>query len=444
MNVLSMGGAKVFLEGVAQMKEGLVDLTGWFLRSAEANAMFWQRLGQASTKDWLWGDPIKDAMNARNEELARLQKQQEDFKAIVAGRVTIEQAVKNAPTPYVGSINPPTPKKKKSGGRAKQPEYVDFSGKPITPTEDQLFFLNHPPKPRRFQDLEAFQEAADGIEERNTELMASLQRAWLQSSDQRIALIELDRDAAIAALDEQELSEEHHAQAVSMIRQTANLDIATEAGRLAETTNKTDESAFKLSDTFQGFGQVATSAFEDAIIKGEKFSDVLAGLAEDIQRLLMRNTVNKLVELGINAAGTALGAYMGGGSYASQQTTAEWTSFKGLRRNALGNAFDGGNVIPFARGGIVGRPTIFPMARGMGLMGEAGPEAVMPLKRMPSGNLGVEAGGKGVTVNIINNTPAQVTTEEKRDERGGITHERHHRRASSRRWRSAPRGRARP
>ena len=48
------------------------------------------------------------------------------------------------------------------------------------------------------------------------------------------------------------------------------MDIATEAGRLAETTDKTTESTFKLSDTFQGFGQVASSAFEDAIIKGEQ------------------------------------------------------------------------------------------------------------------------------------------------------------------------------
>ena len=104
----------------------------------------------------------------------------------------------------------------------------------------------------------------------------------------------------------------------------------------------------------------------------------------------------------------------------ASQTTAEWTSFKGLRRHALGNAFDHGNIIAFARGGIVGRPTIFPMARGMGLMGEAGPEAVVPLKRMPSGNLGVEGGG-GVTVNIINHTPSQVSTEGQRDERGGMT-----------------------
>ena len=218
MNVLAMQGGKTFLETVAAMKQGLVDLTGWFLRTAEANATMWQRLGKATMKDWLWGDPIKDAMNARNEALEAEKKKQDDFKAIVAGQVKIEQAVRSAPTPYAGSINPPKPPKPKKAPRAaaKQPEYIDMTtGKATTPNEDQLYFLAHPPKPRRFQDLEAFEEAADGIEKRNDDLMASLQRAWLQASNQRIGLIELDRDAAIAALDEQELSEEQHAQAVA-------------------------------------------------------------------------------------------------------------------------------------------------------------------------------------------------------------------------------------
>lgn len=69
---------------------------------------------------------------------------------------------------------------------------------------------------------------------------------------------------------------------------------------------------------------------------------------------------------------------------------------------ADGAAFQGGHVIPFAKGGIVTKPTIFPMARGMGLMGEAGPEAVMPLKRGSDGKLGVEGGGgqTNITVNI--------------------------------------------
>jgi phage-related minor tail protein len=57
-------------------------------------------------------------------------------------------------------------------------------------------------------------------------------------------------------------------------------------------------------------------------------------------------------------------------------------------------------VIPFALGGIVTRPTLFPMANGMGLMGEAGAEAVMPLERGPGGRLGVRAmsGGPPLTV----------------------------------------------
>ena len=64
-----------------------------------------------------------------------------------------------------------------------------------------------------------------------------------------------------------------------------------------------------------------------------------------------------------------------------------------------GGAFSAGNIIPFANGGIVGSPTMFGMSGGRtGLMGEAGPEAIMPLKRGPNGKLGVEGGGN-VTVN---------------------------------------------
>jgi len=68
---------------------------------------------------------------------------------------------------------------------------------------------------------------------------------------------------------------------------------------------------------------------------------------------------------------------------------------------ANGAAFNNGNVVPFANGGVVGSPTTFPMAGGKtGLMGEAGPEAIMPLKRGKDGKLGVAAdGGGAVTVN---------------------------------------------
>ncbi|XYD07253.1 phage tail tape measure protein [Methylobacterium sp. NMS12] len=88
---------------------------------------------------------------------------------------------------------------------------------------------------------------------------------------------------------------------------------------------------------------------------------------------------------------------------------------------ARGGVFRGGRVQPFAAGGVVAAPTYFPMAGGAGLMGEAGPEAIMPLGRGPDGRLGVAAGGAAarpvsVTVNIATPDPgafrrseAQVT-----------------------------------
>lgn len=61
---------------------------------------------------------------------------------------------------------------------------------------------------------------------------------------------------------------------------------------------------------------------------------------------------------------------------------------------ANGGAFaQAGEVTAFARGGIVNQPTVFPFSKGIGLMGEAGPEAILPLRRGPGGRLGVDAGG---------------------------------------------------
>lgn len=64
--------------------------------------------------------------------------------------------------------------------------------------------------------------------------------------------------------------------------------------------------------------------------------------------------------------------------------------------NADGNVFRSGALVPFANGGVVGGPTLFPMSGGAtGLMGEAGAEAIMPLTRTKDGKLGVRADGAG-------------------------------------------------
>ena len=76
----------------------------------------------------------------------------------------------------------------------------------------------------------------------------------------------------------------------------------------------------------------------------------------------------------------------------------------GLPGFAKGGVFAQNKIVPFAYGGVVNKPTLFPMRDGMGLMGEAGAEAVMPLKRTRQGRLGVEAtGGGGNIVNVTVN-----------------------------------------
>ena len=71
-----------------------------------------------------------------------------------------------------------------------------------------------------------------------------------------------------------------------------------------------------------------------------------------------------------------------------------------LISSANGNVFAQNGIVPFANGGIVDRPMMFPFAKGIGLMGEAGPEAIMPLKRGADGKLGVAGGGGGTSVTI--------------------------------------------
>lgn len=114
------------------------------------------------------------------------------------------------------------------------------------------------------------------------------------------------------------------------------------------------------------------SALEDIILKGGDASEVISNLLA---------------------------------SFASSLFQSGFDSLFPTLANAKGNAFSGGNIIPFASGGIVSGPTMFGMRGGLGLMGEAGPEAIMPLRRGSDGKLGVAAAhggsaGGGVAVHV--------------------------------------------
>ena len=101
-----------------------------------------------------------------------------------------------------------------------------------------------------------------------------------------------------------------------------------------------------------------------------------------------------------------------------QMITKPFTNFlDGLFGNANGNAFVDGKVEKYAYGGVVKKPTLFPMANGIGLMGEAGAEAILPLRRGSNGKLGVQSTGGGFG-NIVVNVDASGRSVEGSQEGG--------------------------
>ncbi|WP_232830472.1 phage tail tape measure protein [Oceanicella sp. SM1341] len=143
----------------------------------------------------------------------------------------------------------------------------------------------------------------------------------------------------------------------------------------------TERESRSLSRTM---GSSLRGAFEGLVFDGARVSDVLSGIGRSVGSGVFSAAIRPVQ----NALGTGVEALV-----------------SGLMPFAQGGVFGAGRVRAFAQGGIVDSPTYFGMRGGTGLMGEAGPEAIMPLARGPDGKLGVRGAGGGVQVNVTVNTP---------------------------------------
>ncbi|MDU0343435.1 phage tail tape measure protein [Bosea rubneri] len=145
-----------------------------------------------------------------------------------------------------------------------------------------------------------------------------------------------------------------------------------------------------LTKASEAFGKSISGAFVKGVVEGRRFEDVLRSVGRTLSDSLLKSALKPLQ--------SGLSGLLGSGL------------------KSLGGLFSGGvggaaapSVSVFADGGVVAAPSYFAMGRGLGLMGERGAEAILPLSRGPDGKLGVRAGGgegrRPVNITVQVSTP---------------------------------------
>ena len=148
----------------------------------------------------------------------------------------------------------------------------------------------------------------------------------------------------------------------------------------------------------------------------QAFSSFARSVLSDMQKIIASEIRSQIIGAVFKGLGTVFGAAIGGmGSASAGSYGVTNTSFSGLSPSANGNVFSGAGISAHS-GTVVSSPTVFPFAKGVGLMGEAGPEAILPLTRGSNGKLGVQTNNTGQKAGNVYNI--SVTVQASKDQSG--------------------------
>lgn len=166
------------------------------------------------------------------------------------------------------------------------------------------------------------------------------------------------------------------------------IETMEKAATLDSTVERLDRRTASLAVSANGFARAMSQAFVQSTAGGKQFDDVLKGLALRISSMALTAAFKPLAQSFAGGLNNLFSGLFGGGG----------------GDNVLKAAM--GAIKPFAAGGVIGTPTYFPLSGGMGLAGEAGPEAIMPLTRGSDGRLGVAMqGGAAASISVHIATP---------------------------------------
>lgn len=166
----------------------------------------------------------------------------------------------------------------------------------------------------------------------------------------------------------------------------------------------------------------AFMSMEDAVanfaITGKlSFSDFTKSVLADMARIATRQAITGIAG---SLFGSAIGGFFSGGGAAVGEGTMTGFSEGAFVPNAKGGVYDSPSLSHFSNQ-VHSTPQFFAFAKGAGVFGEAGPEAIMPLTRAPDGNLGVRAMGGGPRASSVGPEPKmEITININRDGAGDV------------------------